>query len=483
MLRVNGFYGHVQKNHGRSIILFAGFAIACQIAIGVLMTVPIMLGGETNFIFVAPIQYLKAWGLHAFVVSALLFAMRYHFHTSLMKSAVGFENVTHNTHPRLVSIVTNHAIAAGVPIPAVGVIPHNALNAFACGLSKSHSTVVVTQGLLNALDDDELSAVIAHEIAHIMNGDMQMMAVANASMGTVDMINNLNPFKLRGGKSVFLAILFLPLLFMILMFGFAMSVANTITKVTRLLIASSREFIADAEAVRITHNPGALISALRKINGRSTIEGLDPMADAMMIDGAVDGSFATHPPISERIAVLSQLSGSMVHGQAQRNDSRSRAQIEAYNTERFGAARPAFGRAQLVEAHATASPQKPFYRRNLIDRVNADRGTNAFGISPKVGRMLFIGFMIFVGFQLLMMSRMNSIFSQMDLAPSPVLIEHTQNHTKIKSAIRLDEGNDSATHADTGRTLTIKTMPSEPTNISANSPVPALRGRKTDKTP
>lgn len=441
------------------------------------MTVPIMLGGETNFIFVAPIRYLKAWGLQAFVVSAMLFAMRYHLHTSLMKSSVGFEDVSQNTHPRLVSIVTNHAIAAGVPIPAVGVIPHEALNAFACGLSKSHATVVVTQGLLNALDDDELSAVIAHEIAHIMNGDMQMMAVANASMGTVDMLNNINPFKFRGGKSAFLLILFLPLLFMLLMFNFAMNVAGTITKVSRLLIASSREFIADAEAVRLTHNPGALISALHKINGRSTIEGLDPMADAMMIDGAVEGSFATHPPISERIAVLTQLSGSMVHGQAPRNDSRSRSQIVAYNTQTFGTAKPAFGRAQHMAAQAAVTPPKPFYRRNLIDRVNADSKTNAFGISPKVGRMLLIGFLLFVGLQLLTVMRMTSIVSQLDLAPSPALSGQIQSNKAKPPSIKVDERDNS------GRVIAITSLPSQSTKTVKKGPVPKLRGRKTDTKP
>jgi hypothetical protein len=79
----------------------------------------------------------------------------------------------------------------------------------------------------------------------------------------------------------------------------------------RLLIASAREFIADAEAVRLTQNPAALVSALRRIEGRSVIPGLAAGQDAMMIDGAHEGAFATHPTIAERIAAIISVTGSM----------------------------------------------------------------------------------------------------------------------------------------------------------------------------
>lgn len=83
--------------------------------------------------------------------------------------------------------------------------------------------------------------------------------------------------------------------------GFVTSLGMTLAKLSRLLIASSREFIADAEAVRMTKNPAALISALKRIDGRSEINGLDQSVDTMMIDGAVDGGYATHPTIADRM--------------------------------------------------------------------------------------------------------------------------------------------------------------------------------------
>ena len=90
----------------------------------------------------------------------------------------------------------------------------------------------------------------------------------------------------------------------------------------RLLIASAREFIADAEAARLTQNPAALVSALRRIEGRSVIPGLAAGQDAMMIDGAHEGAFATHPTIAERVAAIISVTGSMALIAPARRDTR-----------------------------------------------------------------------------------------------------------------------------------------------------------------
>jgi Zn-dependent protease with chaperone function len=109
----------------------------------------------------------------------------------------------------------------------------------------------------------------------------------------------------------------MPAILMLVLFAGALSkAALTLARVSRLLLSTSREYIADAEAVRLTHNPGALISALRKIDGRSEVEGVDVAVDAMMIDGLVEGPYATHPSIAERIATLLALSGR--HGDVRR---------------------------------------------------------------------------------------------------------------------------------------------------------------------
>lgn len=379
MLRVNGFFGHIQKNHWRSLMVFIGFAVAFQIAAGVLLTVPIIASGSTNFIFVAPLAYLKIYGLWVFIAGGVLFILTYLFQTKLLQHGMGFEVVTPMMRPRLCAIVENYATTAGIKMPDIAIMPHSALNSFACGLSKNNATIVVTEGLLRGLNDDELAAVIAHEVAHIKNGDVNFMAVANAAMSIIGFINKINPFQFRGKKSLGCAILLPPVLMLFLFFGFAISITNTLTKITRYLITSSREYIADAEAVRLTHNPGALISALRKIEGRSAIDDLSPAAEPMMIDGDMEGAMATHPAIYDRIAMLTSLSGSMIHGAAPHRDTRPEQYREA--------PQPMFG----LPPQSQPSVQSARPSKSLINRVNAGSDKNAFGLKKGWGRIIIYG--------------------------------------------------------------------------------------------
>ena len=260
--------------------------------------------------------YVERYAPIVFVLGLGLFLHRFLRHVASVRATVAFTDVDRRTDPRLVNIVETAAIAAGLPLPKVGRIETSALNAFACGLSASTAVVVVTRGLEEALDDDELAAVVAHEIAHIKNGDIRLMAAANVLMEILVLVQRRNVLGGVGWKKA-LVLVFMPALLLVFgAAGVATRVAFTIARVSRLLISSSREFIADAEAVRLTHNPAALISALRRIEGRSAVPGLSAQADAMMIDGAVEGPLASHPSIAERIAVLTRLSGDLVPGGA-----------------------------------------------------------------------------------------------------------------------------------------------------------------------
>ena len=189
----------------------------------------------------------------------------------------------------------------------MGLIDTDACNAFACGINESSAVVVATRGLVDSLDDDELSAVMAHEIAHIRNGDIRLMAAANVMLRDLLFLQHACMLRILDFRQVILFVILPPFLLLFLVGGFLSWLALLLARVSRLLISSSRELIADAEAVGMTHNPAALISALRRIDGRSRVEGIGPEADAMMIDGAATGALATHPTISERIDVLTRL--------------------------------------------------------------------------------------------------------------------------------------------------------------------------------
>ncbi|MGB7336926.1 MAG: M48 family metalloprotease [Salaquimonas sp.] len=405
MLRVNGFYGHIKQHDLRSVGMFLGFMVAFQIVAAVLMTVPMLFIDVHKIPIIAPTAYFKSWGIPVFVVGLIFFLFRYAAHLKDLQASLGFETVDRFAEPRLFSVVEPVAITAGIKMPEVAVLESDAFNAFACGLSEDTATVVVTRGLMNALDDEELEAVIAHEITHIKNGDIALLAVANTALSSIKWLEKWNLLKFGKKRSIFL--IFMPVLIFLMMFiNFVMNVGTTIAKVSRLLIASSREYVADAEAVRLTHNPSALISALQKIDGKSAIEGLDEVADAMMIDGAVEGAFATHPTIAERIAVLSQHAGAMVHGNTIRRDTRA-------------SVKPAFGQIQPQNwFKPTPAPAKPAASRSLIERVNSDRKTNMFGINLKAAKYMKIGMFLFFGLSTLgsmaMQSRMSQITKQIE---------------------------------------------------------------------
>src|SRR5262249_47864386 len=191
------------------------------------------------------------------------------------------------------------------------VIESRAMNAFACGASRNFSVAVFTRGVIDGLDDDELSAVIAHELIHIRNGDTRLIAAANVFMRGLSLLDRFSLFKPKRYRQIAIVLL-APILFPIFL-GVALlaQFLKRLGYASRLLISSAREFIADAEAVRLTQNPSALVSALRKIQGNGAIVGLLPEQDAMMIDGAVQGALATHPTIGERTQAIAAAPGAM----------------------------------------------------------------------------------------------------------------------------------------------------------------------------
>jgi Zn-dependent protease with chaperone function len=322
MLRVHGFYGHVRRNDLRSLAMFAGFVVAFQIVAAVALLPPLLFLDIAHAPFFL-LGYVERYVPIVFVLGLGFFVVRFSRHVASVQATVAVAYIDRRTDPRLVNVVETLALAAGLPAPKVGLIETPARNAFACGLSPSSAVVVVTRGLLEALDDDELAAVVAHEIAHIKNGDIRLMAAANVLMENLQWVQRKSLLRGVGWKTAIVVVFMPALLLLFAAAGFVTRIGFTIARASRLLISSSREFVADAEAVRLTHNPAALIAALRRIEGRSAVPGLSPQADAMMIDGAVEGPFASHPTIAERIAVLARLSGAWAEAAAQGHANRA----------------------------------------------------------------------------------------------------------------------------------------------------------------
>src|SRR5215470_17758673 len=393
-MRVNGLYGHIRSNDARSGALFAGFVAAFHLLAMLALVVPLAMVDPDHAPLYGWTGYLVRWVPIVTVIGAILFAVQMAWHVHTVRRRTDFRFVDDHDEPRLCRIVEPLAIAAGLPTPYVGVIDTPALNAFACGIRQKDAVLVFTRGLIDGLDDDELAAVAAHEIVHIVNGDIRLIAATNVCLDTLKLLQprpSTQTAKRIQQACVLPALAWqvpmLVVLFLVVMFLRRLTVDAS--HLTRLLIASAREYIADAEAVRLTQNPAALVSALRRIEGRSLIPGLAAGQDAMMIDGAHEGAFATHPTIAERVAAIVSVTGSMAMIAPARRDTRPAEQRAGNGFGRRGA--PPLDTGFLREARQSANAA---FARVASDRIEFNRlgltREMSFGAVAAVGVFLWM---------------------------------------------------------------------------------------------
>jgi len=205
------------------------------------------------------------------------------------------------------------AIAAGIPKPDVYVVPSEEINAFATGKDQEHASVAVTTGMLRMLDRQELEGVIAHEISHIRNRDVQFMTLVAVLVGLAGILSHMI---LRsywwGGRSrrdrekgnmglIIVAVGFILAIF-----------APIATRLVQLAVSRRREYLADASAAELTRYPDGLADALEKIMryNRGDMKVSEAVSHLFIADptrSALDALYATHPPIEERIKRLREM--------------------------------------------------------------------------------------------------------------------------------------------------------------------------------
>jgi len=211
----------------------------------------------------------------------------------------------------------------------------DALNAFATGLNPRQYAVTVTTGLLNALNDQEMEAVLGHELTHIRNGDVQMMVIAVIIAGVVGFFAELlfrgfgnfggygwgwgggssrssssdSRGDRKGGGGAAILVIVLAVVLII--------VAWALSQLVRLALSRSREYLADAGSVELTKNPDAMISALRKIEGRGELPDATSAVMELCVDNPREGFadiFATHPSVEARVDALVKYAGGHYEG-------------------------------------------------------------------------------------------------------------------------------------------------------------------------
>ncbi|MCH8621126.1 M48 family metallopeptidase [Undibacterium sp. TS12] len=223
---------------------------------------------------------------------------------------------------RLLNIVEEMALAAGIACPHVYILDHEeAINAFAAGYHQNEAVVAVTRGTLNRLSRDELQGVIGHEFSHILNGDMRMNIKLIGILFGIQMLASLGQELLywgsRFGGSRSRNDKGPPVQLIMLVFGVALFVIGYVGiffgRLIKSAVSRQREFLADASAVQFTRNPDGIGGALRKIGGLSRVNECGsriehPRAEQFshMFLGAakvslMSGLFATHPPLQERL--------------------------------------------------------------------------------------------------------------------------------------------------------------------------------------
>ena len=316
-----GLYSHIQANKRKSVILLVGLfaTVYLMVYAGALTAEALSYKASLNYLLRKAWLDLLAAAPWATAGTIAWIVIAYYFHQSMIDAVTGGHDVTRAEQPRLYNLLENLCISRGIPMPKFKIIETDALNAFASGMNEKQYAITVTTGLLNRLDDAELEAVLGHELTHIRNGDVRMMVIAVVIAGAISFFAELF-FRLwfyggvrfgsrrssgedrgRGGNG--LAILIAVAL---------IAVAWVLSLLIRFALSRSREFLADAGAVELTKNPDAMISALRKIEGRGELPGATSAVMEMCVDNPREefsNLFSTHPSVESRVKALVETAG------------------------------------------------------------------------------------------------------------------------------------------------------------------------------
>jgi heat shock protein HtpX len=241
------------------------------------------------------------------------FIIAWFSHTSMINAATNSKPLERKENKRVYNLVENLCISAGMTMPRVNIIEDDSLNAFASGINSKTYTVSLSRGIIDKLNDEELEAVIAHELTHIRNRDVRLLIISVVFVGIFAFVSETLFHSMRfgrmgrgrkeGGSIIIALVLAL--------------VGYLIASLFRFALSRKREYLADAGSAELTRRPLALASALRKVSADPTIEAVkrkdvaqmfieNPQVKEKKTSVSISSLFATHPPIDKRIKILEQ---------------------------------------------------------------------------------------------------------------------------------------------------------------------------------
>jgi heat shock protein HtpX len=270
--------------------------------------------GILYVLFLSVLHYLGIGYIPLVIIASAMILAQWYFSDKIVLWTSGAKIVSKDDYPKLHEIIERLASKNGIPKPKVAVVNTQVPNAFATGKSPKSSLVAVTSGILNLLDDDELEAVIGHELTHIRSRDILVLTLASvfstvawylAQFGFFGGIQSRN--RDSAGTTVIVI------------------VVAVVTWIVSFLIIRAisryREYAADRGGAAMTGNPDKLADALLKISGKMNniptkeIESVQKL-NAFFIIPALSGNsianlFSTHPPVEKRVAKLREMKTGM----------------------------------------------------------------------------------------------------------------------------------------------------------------------------
>jgi heat shock protein HtpX len=258
----------------------------------------------------------------AAILAIVLSLGSYFYGDKIVLRSTGAKKVTPEQEPRLHNVVEGLAIAAGVPKPEVYVVPEMAPNAFATGRDPEHSSIAVTQGLLDMMNRVELEGVIGHEMSHVLDRDILVGTVVATVVGAAILLSEIfmrtwffgggRRRDSGGGDAGIIGLVFFLLGITLLI------LAPLAGQLIKLSVSRNREYLADAQGVGLTRYPPGLILALGKIGAAPhAMRAANNATAHLWLDqpsrvpgeqtSAMERLFSTHPPIQDRIKRLQEM--------------------------------------------------------------------------------------------------------------------------------------------------------------------------------
>lgn len=304
-----GLASQIRKNNTNSILLLLAFPLLMlAVCYAIIFFTAERNLEQTNYFFLQAMPFVLA-------AVGIWFLVAWAGHSAFIQLSTGSKSLERKENKRVYNLLENICISQGMKMPRLNLIQDDSLNAFASGISDRSFAITLSTGIVEKLDDEELEAVLAHELTHIRNRDVRLLIISIIFVGIFSFVAEMAFRSLRfagrksgkdnkGSGAIILIIIAIT------------AVAYLISILLRFGISRKREYLADAGAAEITKKPYALAAALRKISADPMIEAVESRDVAQLFidnpkpsvhkSASWDNLFATHPPIDKRIALLEQ---------------------------------------------------------------------------------------------------------------------------------------------------------------------------------